>query len=71
MLDDEIAAPAIELLGTAIGELMEDALPAALRRSDGPLERLERAGALNVVAEDIQALTAAMAVLARLASPPT
>lgn len=71
MLDEEIAGPAIELLGTAVGELMEDALPAALRRSDSPQERQERARELQAAAEDLRVLTAAMAVLARLASPST
>ncbi len=71
MLDVEIAAPAIELLGTAVGELMEDALPVALRRSDSPQERQKRARELRAAAEDIEVLTAAMDVLARLASPPT
>lgn len=71
MLDEEIVAPAIELLGTAVGELMEDALPVALRRSDSPQERQERARELRAAAEDIEALTAAMAVLARLAPAPT
>ncbi len=71
MLDEEIAAPAIELLGTAVGELMEDALPAALRRSDSPQERQERARELQAAAEDLRVLTAAMVVLARLESPST
>lgn len=71
MFDDEIAAPAIELLGTAIGELMEDALPSALQRSAGPEERQARAQVLQAAAEDIGVLTAAMAVLARLAAPRT
>lgn len=66
MLDDDIVSPAIELLGTAVGELMEDALPTALSRSRGPQERQARADGLVGVAEDIRALTGAMAVLARL-----
>ncbi len=69
MLDVEIAAPAIELLGTAVGELMEDTLPVALRRSGSPQERRERARELQAAAEDIEVLTAAMGVLARLAAP--
>lgn len=70
MLDEDIAAPAIELLGTAVGELMEDAVPVALRRSGSPQERQERARELRAAAEDIEVLTAAMGVLARLAAPP-
>lgn len=71
MLDEDIVAPAIELLGTAVGELMEDTLPVALRRSGSPQERQQRARELRAAAEDIEVLTAAMAVLARLASSPT
>ncbi len=70
MLDEDIAAPAIELLGTAVGELMEDTLPVALRRSGSPQERQQRARELQAAAEDIEVLNAAMGVLARLAAPP-
>jgi len=69
MLDEEIVGPAVELLGTAVGELMEDALPAALHRSEGPQERQERAAELLRVSEDVRALTGAMAVLVRLGAP--
>lgn len=65
-MDDEIVAPAIELLGTAVGEMMEDAATLALRRSRGPEERQVRVARLLAVSEDIAALTGAMAVLARL-----
>ena len=58
MLDEDIAAPAIELLGTAVGELMEDTLPVALRRSGSTQERQERARELRAAAEDIEVLTA-------------
>lgn len=65
MLNDDLVGPAIELLGTAVGELMEDALPLALGRSRSPQGREKRAEELQSVSQDIRALTGAMAVLAR------
>ena len=66
MLDRDLTLTAANLLTTAIGEMMEDAL------ADGALQQIKdlstwdrRATDLRQVGADITALASAMAVLAR------
>jgi len=67
MIDRETSKQSLLLLGTAIGELMEDTADVAL--SAGVQEPVALAAILQAVGADIAALAAAFEVLVRRAEP--
>ena len=66
MIDKETVKKGAEALATAIGELMEDAAPAALQRPPkGLIGYRNLAPRLRTAGDDIAILAAALEVLAR------
>lgn len=70
MIHRERAETGVEILATAVGELIEDGAPGALRRPEGGLQALVKlAQTLGSVGSDIALLAAAIEVLARRGKP--
>ena len=65
MLESDIAGEAVRLLGTAIGVILEDAAPAALK--PGATIPDDYAEGLLATGQDVSTLAAAIGVLVRRA----